>query len=116
MMKSLTLALADTQTIGEDAHASQGWRQLGSCVGLDPELWYPIGSGGGTAVKICMQCSVRLDCLGWALAHNEPDGIWGGVSARERERLRSGKRLASDSALGKPRRKRTRGTSVSRPA
>jgi WhiB family transcriptional regulator, redox-sensing transcriptional regulator len=115
-MNNLTLALAAAQISGEDLRASQRWRRLGLCVGLDPELWYPIGSGGSNAVAICMQCPVRLDCLGWALAHNETDGIWGGVSAPERERMRSGKRSGSDSGLGMPKRKTTRRRMVSSPS
>ena len=34
------------------------------------------------------QCVVREDCLEYALANGEKFGIWGGLSERERRRLR----------------------------
>ncbi len=33
---------------------------------------------------------VRAECLEYALAHDERFGIWGGLSERERRRLRRG--------------------------
>jgi hypothetical protein len=43
-------------------------------------------------VAICALCPVRLACLDWAIEHNERNGIWGGVSARSRQRMRAGAR------------------------
>ena len=74
-------------------HGSQGWRRLALCLGQDPELWYPDGSAGVEGVAICCECPVRLDCLTWAVEQNERDGIWGGVSARRRQRMRTEARL-----------------------
>ena len=34
---------------------------------------------GGEAVAICAVCAVRFDCLGWAVEHNERDGIRSGI-------------------------------------
>lgn len=78
--------------------APQGWRRAALCLGQDPGIWYPIDAGGVEAVAICAACPVRLDCLGWALEHNERDGIWGGVSARRRQRIRADACLTSKSA------------------
>jgi WhiB family redox-sensing transcriptional regulator len=80
--------------------APPGWRRAALCLGQDPEIWYPIDAGGVEAVAICAACPVRLDCLGWPLEHNERDGIWGGVSARGRRRIRADARLTSKSAAG----------------
>ncbi|HJR18350.1 MAG TPA: WhiB family transcriptional regulator, partial [Actinomycetota bacterium] len=44
------------------------------------------------AKRICAQCAVRDECLDYALANDERFGIWGGLSERERRRV---KRLAS---------------------
>jgi WhiB family redox-sensing transcriptional regulator len=33
-------------------------------------------------------CDVRQECLEYALAHDERFGIWGGLSERERRRLK----------------------------
>ena len=48
--------------------------------------------GGSTreAKKICLGCEVRHECLEYALAHDERFGIWGGLSERERRRLKRG--------------------------
>ena len=46
--------------------------------------------GGSTreAKKICTGCEVKAECLEYALANDERFGIWGGLSERERRRLR----------------------------
>ena len=38
--------------------------------------------------RICSGCEVRAQCLEYALAHDERFGIWGGLSERERRRLK----------------------------
>lgn len=45
------------------------------------------------AKSVCAACPVVQSCLRWALAAREPYGIWGGMSAEEREQL-----LTSNSA------------------
>jgi WhiB family redox-sensing transcriptional regulator len=42
------------------------------------------------AKDICANCPVQEDCLDWAMEQQEPYGIWGGLTARERDRLRNG--------------------------
>jgi WhiB family redox-sensing transcriptional regulator len=37
---------------------------------------------------------VRLECLEYALANGEKFGIWGGMSERERRRIRRARALA----------------------
>jgi WhiB family redox-sensing transcriptional regulator len=44
------------------------------------------------AKAICATCSVRKDCLEYALRIREPHGIWGGLNELERRAL-----LARDS-------------------
>ncbi|MBU3751599.1 MAG: WhiB family transcriptional regulator, partial [Mycobacterium sp.] len=39
---------------------------------------------------ICLGCEVRDACLDYALANDERFGIWGGLSERERRRLKRG--------------------------
>jgi WhiB family redox-sensing transcriptional regulator len=39
------------------------------------------------AKAVCAQCPVIQNCLRWALAAREPYGVWGGLSAEERESL-----------------------------
>jgi WhiB family redox-sensing transcriptional regulator len=39
------------------------------------------------AREICAACSVRRDCLDYALRIREPHGIWGGLNESERKSL-----------------------------
>ena len=67
----------------------ESWQERALCAQTDPEAFFP-EKGGSTreAKKICAQCPVRAECLEYALAHDERFGIWGGLSERERRRLR----------------------------
>lgn len=40
------------------------------------------------ALAICHACPYEIECLTYALTHNEDFGIWGGTTARERRRKR----------------------------
>ena len=40
------------------------------------------------AKKVCLTCEVRNDCLESALSNDERFGIWGGLSERERRKLK----------------------------
>ena len=46
------------------------------------------------AKSFCAGCEVRADCLEYALVNGEKFGIWGGLSERERRRLRRQRALA----------------------
>lgn len=37
------------------------------------------------AAAVCRPCPVKRDCLVSALRRREPDGVWGGMTTRERE-------------------------------
>ncbi|WP_307857369.1 WhiB family transcriptional regulator [Mycobacterium sp. SM1] len=67
------------------------WQDRALCAQTDPEAFFP-EKGGSTreAKKICLGCEVRAECLEYALAHDERFGIWGGLSERERRRLKRG--------------------------
>jgi len=67
------------------------WYERALCRDMDPEWWFP-NDRGATAVSrmailICRQCDVAQQCLQTALDHNEPFGIWGGLTAAERRAL-----------------------------
>ncbi|RVW04576.1 WhiB family transcriptional regulator [Rhodococcus spongiicola] len=67
------------------------WQDRALCAQTDPEAFFP-EKGGSTreAKRICMGCEVRDECLEYALANDERFGIWGGLSERERRRLKRG--------------------------
>ncbi|BBX48450.1 WhiB family transcriptional regulator [Mycobacterium cookii] len=70
---------------------ADSWQDRALCAQTDPEAFFP-EKGGSTreAKKICLGCEVRSECLEYALAHDERFGIWGGLSERERRRLKRG--------------------------
>ena len=66
------------------------WRDHAACRGVDPDLFYPpAGALGADAKAVCRGCDVREECLTYALDNGEKQGIWGGLSERERRRIRS---------------------------
>ncbi len=67
------------------------WQDQALCAQTDPEAFFP-EKGGSTreAKRICQSCEVRAECLEYALEHDERFGIWGGLSERERRRLKKG--------------------------
>ena len=61
------------------------WHARASCRGMGPERWYPErGQSTDAAMKICLTCPVRPDCLAFGVVHSPQIGIWGGASARTR--------------------------------
>jgi WhiB family redox-sensing transcriptional regulator len=66
------------------------WMDQALCAQVDPEAFFP-DKGGSTrqAKQVCMSCLVRAECLDWALDHGERFGIWGGLSERERRKLKN---------------------------
>ena len=65
------------------------WQEQALCAQTDPEAFFP-EKGGSTreAKRVCLSCEVRPDCLEYALEQDERFGIWGGLSERERRRLK----------------------------
>lgn len=65
------------------------WHDRANCKGANADLFFPErGASTRTAKSICRQCQVRADCLEFALRSGEKFGIWGGLSERERRRVR----------------------------
>ena len=88
---------------------AETWRDQAACRGMDPDLFHP-HRGEAEAVKrakaVCAECSVREECLEWALqaaieyGQGEVAGIVGGTSARERRPIITARRIAL--GLGAP--------------
>lgn len=66
-----------------------GWQEQALCAQTDPEAFFP-EKGGSTreAKAVCQSCEVRSECLDYALSNDERFGIWGGLSERERRKLK----------------------------
>ena len=74
----------------------QAWQDRALCAQTDAEVFFPT-KGGSTkeAKQICLACPVRAECLEYALEHDERFGLWGGLSERERRRIRRGESAAA---------------------
>ena len=82
-----------TDLAGSLRHALS-WQEQALCAQGDASLWFPPRSGAREAAAAgeggC-RCPVVDECLSYAMEYEGRDrfryGIWGGLTARERERL-----------------------------
>ena len=76
-----------------------GWQDYANCRGADADLFFPErGASTRKAKSICAVCQVRVDCLEFAVVNSEKFGIWGGLSERERRKIRKQRALAARQA------------------
>lgn len=68
------------------------WRADAACSGVDSDVFFPASEEDEQAVAqakaICAECPVREACLQYALATNQSAGVWGGLDAGDRRRMR----------------------------
>jgi WhiB family redox-sensing transcriptional regulator len=96
----------------------QEWRQHAACLGMPVNLFFPMGGvPDQKVIAICKGCSVKTECLNFALSHDRNEdqtGVFGGTTARQRIRIRQTIRAvgvnkiqeAIDAHVPKPPRKR----------
>ena len=63
------------------------------CMISDPEAWFPNQAQSASreiknAKALCRTCPVQRECLTYALANPDLQGIWGGLTPKERLQLR----------------------------
>ena len=85
------------------------WHDRALCAQTDPEAFYP-EKGGSTreAKKVCLACEVRDQCLQYALDNDERFGIWGGLSERERRKIKADRRTPDELEQARTIRRRLR--------
>jgi len=72
------------------------WRDEAACLGLDATIFYPADDDEAEEARVvCEQCAVQRECLEYALAHREKDGVWGGATERDRRRIIRQRRRAA---------------------
>jgi len=65
------------------------WMASAACRDAGVEVFFPArGVRPMAALALCAACTVRAECLAYAMADREFQGVWGGTSERERRRLR----------------------------
>lgn len=69
------------------------WRHDAICRSEDPELFFPVGTGGPALLQVeqakavCGRCPVTEECLAWAFSSRQDAGVWGGMSEDERRAM-----------------------------
>lgn len=80
--------------------AETAWAEQAACIGLDPELFFPVGTSEQAleqtrrAKAVCDACPVRDACLRWSLDTCQDAGVWGGLDEEERRAIRRQRRRA----------------------
>jgi WhiB family redox-sensing transcriptional regulator len=71
--------------------AEEAWHEHAACATQPAEVFFPPSDVPGAATKaktICAGCPVQEECLSFALETAQSEGVWGGMDAGERRRLR----------------------------
>ena len=70
--------------------ATREWVTQAACAGLDTNIFFPADDRArdhreyALARSICATCPVSQDCLRYAIEEDIPNGMWGGMSRRQR--------------------------------
>jgi WhiB family redox-sensing transcriptional regulator len=73
---------------------NEDWRLDAYCRGKETNLFYPEPGIKGAAEQtkamktICALCKVSAECLQTAIENSEMYGIWGGLTPKERTKVR----------------------------
>jgi WhiB family redox-sensing transcriptional regulator len=75
------------------AQVNEGWRDQALCaqigfVDFHPDKHARNMERTNIAKRICSMCDVQQECLEYSLLVGDDHGIWGGLSPRERQKLR----------------------------
>jgi WhiB family redox-sensing transcriptional regulator len=72
----------------ESGAMDRDWVNRSACKGLDPTIFYPATDEEADEAKaVCFACPVQGDCLEHAIGNREHNGVWGGATERERQRI-----------------------------
>ena len=81
--------MTDELEAAKESNNQPAWMDRARCRGEDRELFFPtVGASSAGARVICATCTVRQECLAFALADNELIGVWGGTTTQQRKELR----------------------------
>ena len=77
---------------------SQEWREFAACSDRTDDLFFPSSESDISMVRaakaVCQSCPVQEECLQYSLDIGQTDGVWGGLTSRER-RVARRKRVAA---------------------
>lgn len=69
--------------------APEAWMRDALCAQIGGDLFFPERYEQAKARKakaICAKCPVATECLEFAIRTNQSEGIWGGLSEKQRKR------------------------------
>ncbi len=90
----------------DETRRGEEWRDHAACAGEDPQLFFAQDADGAghsetipdrdarqrSALRVCGDCTVTAECLAYAVAHRDVDGVWGGTTeAQRRPLIRAGR-------------------------
>ena len=65
------------------------WQDDANSKDADPDIFFPErGASTRKAKELCNSCIAQEHCLEYAIVNAEKFGIWGGLSERERRKIR----------------------------
>lgn len=65
------------------------WAERAACLGMDHRIFFPsTGQQPKLAYKICDGCDVQFECYRFAVATEQPAGVWGGVTILQKGSVR----------------------------
>ena len=70
------------------------WEVDANCLGLELDAFFGTADQQQAATTICQPCTVRNDCLNYALTRNMEYGVWGGHTQDQLHTLRRRQRRA----------------------
>lgn len=87
--------MSDTRRLPPPKVDRWDWQRLAACRTMDSSQFFPFhGERGGSrarreaeAKRVCHVCPVQRQCRDHALTVREPYGVWGGLTASERQSM-----------------------------
>jgi WhiB family transcriptional regulator, redox-sensing transcriptional regulator len=78
---------------------TMSWALKARCGNVPPKVFFPRnGEGVDDARRYCDRCPVRVPCLAYALENQIQYGVWGGMSARARQRIARRRKVEGSAA------------------
>jgi WhiB family redox-sensing transcriptional regulator len=67
------------------------WYEEPACAEVGSDFWFPDKAEDSREIqmakRLCHSCTHKEECLEWGI-NNEAFGIWGGLTSKERQRIR----------------------------
>lgn len=89
---SMRVARQTRHTPSLQPSTAEPWMDDALCAQADADMFFPEGQGASAAEakRLCALCPVQDECLSFALEHRLYYGVWGGLTDKQRRRLRRG--------------------------